>query len=131
MRQIMARQKKITLQMDPRNSRHCCFFFVKCTFIMALESKRPLVREKRVFSFDFPFILLERTSKRPALHVWPCRFNENANLAQPSNPFFLRMIQFLGNFRKIQHIRVPKLCRRNIELHNLKPRSYFYNLTPT
>ena len=69
MRQIMARQKKITLQMDPRNSRHCCFFFVKCTFIMALESKRPLVREKRVFSFDFPFILLERTSKRPALHV--------------------------------------------------------------
>lgn len=130
MRQIMPRQKKIMLQMDPRNSRHCCSFFVKCTFIMALESKRPLVRAKRVFSYDFPFILLERTSKRSALHV-AVSFQRKRKSCAAQQPFFLRMIQFIANYRKILHIRVPKIDRRNIELHNLKPRSYFYNLTPT
>lgn len=87
MRQIMPRQKKIIPQMDPRNSRHCCSFFVKCTFIMALESKRPLVRAKRVFSYDFPFILLERTSKRSALHV-AVSFQRKRKSCAAQQPFF-------------------------------------------
>lgn len=87
MRQIMPRQKKIILQMEPRNSRHCCSFFVKCTFIMALESKRPLVRGKRVFSYDFPFILLERTSKRSALHV-AVSFQRKRKSCEAQQPFF-------------------------------------------